>query len=138
MSGFPTTQVVDDKLGFHQASMNLFTPAELSPEQIERRKRIRAKGRKHYIFYTGVLRVGVPLFLVMTLWRWHDSYRWQVPPRQDLPVVCAAIAFSLAVYLTAGYFYGVTMWKRMGFQDSTRVPGKRNREQVALKRPTPD
>jgi hypothetical protein len=53
--------------------MNLFTPAELSPEQIERRKRIRAKGRKHYIFYTGVLRLGVPLFLVMTLWRWHDS-----------------------------------------------------------------
>jgi len=99
---------------------------------------IRTKGRTYYIFHTGVLRLGVPLFLVMTLWDWHDRYRWQVPPRQDLADVCAAIALSLAVDLTVGYFYAATMWKRMGFQDSTDVPGKRNREQVALKRPTPD
>ena len=101
--------------------MSPFTPAELSPEQIERRKRIRAKGRKHYIFHTGVLRAGMSLFLVMTLWRWHERYRWQLPPRQDLPIVCAAIAFSLAIWLTAGYFWGVTMWKRMGFQDTAGV-----------------
>jgi hypothetical protein len=101
--------------------MSPFTPAELSSEQIERRKRIRAKGRKHYIFHTGVLRFGMSLFLVMTLWRWHERYRWQLPPRQDLPIVCAAIAFSLAIWLTAGYFWGVTMWKRMGFQDTAGV-----------------
>jgi hypothetical protein len=101
--------------------MSLFKQTEQPPEQIERRKRIRAKGRKHYIFHRGILRVGMPLFLIMTLWRWHDRYRWHVPPLQDLPIVCAAIALSLAVWLTASYFWGVTMWTHMVFQDSTGV-----------------
>ena len=97
----------------------------LSPKQIEYRNRIRAKGRKHYILYVGILRFGVPLFLIMTLWRWHDSYRWHLPPRGDFSIVCAAIAFSLAVWLTAGYFFAVAMWKRMRFEDSSGVESKR-------------
>jgi len=97
----------------------------LSPKQIEYRKRIQAKGRKHYILYAGILRFGIPLFLIMTLWRWHDSYRWHLPPRGDLSIVCTAIAFSLGVWLTAGYFFGVTMWKRMRFEDSSGVESKR-------------
>lgn len=101
--------------------MKLFKRTELSPEQIARRNRIRAKGRKRYIFHAGILRFGIPLFLVMTLWRWHESYRWHLPPRGDLSIVCAAIAFSLALWLTAGYFLGVTMWKQMGLEDSARI-----------------
>jgi uncharacterized membrane protein len=104
--------------------MRLFKPTELSPDQIERRKRIGTKGRKHYIFHVGVLRFGMPMFLAMTLWRWHDSYGWHIPPRGDLPIDCAAIAFSLAVWLTAGYFWGVTMWKRMGFENSSEATAK--------------
>jgi len=96
-------------------------PTELTSKQIELRRRIRAKGRRHYIFYAGVLRFGVPMFLVMTLWHWHDSYRWHIPPRGDISIVCVYIAFSLALWLTAGYFFGVTMWKRIGFEDSTEI-----------------
>ena len=46
----------------------------LSPKQIEYRNRIRAKGRKHYIVYTGVLRWGMPVFLLSTLWSWYEEY----------------------------------------------------------------
>jgi len=64
--------------------MRLFNPTELSPGQIERRKRIRAKGRNHYIFYTGILRWGMSVFLVTALWRWHEKYGWHIPPRGDM------------------------------------------------------
>jgi hypothetical protein len=76
------------------------------------------RGRKHYIFHRGILRFGIPLFLVITLWRWRENYRWHLPPREDLPIICTSLAFSLALWLTLGYFLGATMWKLMGFKKS--------------------
>ena len=90
--------------------MNLFNPTEQSPEQTERRNRIRAKGRRHYIFYTGILRWGVPVFLVTTLWRWLDKYGWHVPPRGDL---CFYVFIGLPIWTIGGYFLGAYMWKRV-------------------------
>ena len=90
--------------------MNFFKPAVLSPKQVERRKKIRAKGRKHYIFYTGILSWGMPVFLVTTLWRWYDDYGWHVPSRRDLYFrnLIMLIAWSLA-----GYLWGARMWKEL-------------------------
>jgi hypothetical protein len=89
--------------------MPLFKPTVLSPEQIERRKIIRAKGRKHYIFYTGILRWGMPVFLTTTLWSWYDNYGWHIPPRGYL---CFSILLGLVIWSVAGYFWGANMWKR--------------------------
>ncbi len=88
--------------------MNLFKPAVLSPKQIEYRKRIRAKGRKHYIFYTGILRWGMSVFLVTTLWAWYEKYGWHVPPQRDLYF---SILIGLPIWSVGGYFWGAFMWK---------------------------
>jgi|HubBroStandDraft_6_1064221.scaffolds.fasta_scaffold571521_2 hypothetical protein len=75
MSGNGVNQASDDKLRFRASRMNLFKPAVLSPKQIERRNRIRAKGRNHYIFYTGILGWGMSVFLMTTSWELYDPVR---------------------------------------------------------------
>ena len=89
--------------------MPLFEPAVLPAKQIECRKRIRAKGRKHYIFYTGILRWGMSLFVLTTLWNWYGKYGWQIPPRGYL---CFSIIVGSVIWSVAGYFWGACMWKR--------------------------
>jgi hypothetical protein len=84
-------------------------PASLSPRQIESRKRIRAKGRKHYILYRGILRWGMSVFILTTAWMWHDEYGWHLPPRRD---VWFSILSGLMVCSVAGYFWGEYMWRR--------------------------
>jgi hypothetical protein len=89
--------------------MNLFKPPVLSPRQIERRKRIRAKGRKHFIFYTGILGWGMSVFLLTTFWHWYVDYGWHVPRRVDLYL---SILLGLPIWSVAGYMWGAFMWKR--------------------------
>jgi hypothetical protein len=89
--------------------MPLFEPAVLSPKQIEYRKRIRAKGRKHYIFYTGILRFGMSVFVLTTLWNWHGKYGWHIPPREYL---YSSLTLGLVIWSVAGYFWGTYIWKR--------------------------
>jgi len=88
-------------------------PATLSPKQIEYRKRIRAKGRKHYIVYTGILRWGMFVFVLTTLWSWYEKYGRHIPPRGDL---CFSIILGLVIWSVAGYFWGGYMWNRF-FQE---------------------
>jgi hypothetical protein len=102
--------------------MNFLNPTTPSPELLERRKKLRAKGRKHYIFSAQACFVGA--CLLRTLWNWHAEYGWHTPPRRALSHEFAHIAFSLALYLAAGYFFGVAMWKKMGFEDSTEAAPK--------------
>lgn len=110
-SGKPTNQACGDRLRFRAFLMPLFKPAALSPKQIEYRKRIRAKGRTHYIFYTGILRLGMSMFVLMTLWKWYDKYGWHVPSRQgDLYF---DVVLGLVVWSVGGYIFGATMWKQI-------------------------
>ena len=88
--------------------MNLFKPAALSPKQIEYRKTIRARGRKHYIFYTGILRWGMLVFLLTTVWSSYEEYGWHLPPRGHL---WFSIILGLVICSLAGYFWGPYMWK---------------------------
>lgn len=115
MSGSATYQASGDRLRFRESLMNLFKPAVLSPKQIEFRKRIRAKGRKHYIFYTGILGWGMSVFLLTTLWTLYDKYGWHVPPRGDLYFY---ILIGLPVWTVGGYFWGAYMWKML-FEEPT-------------------
>jgi hypothetical protein len=82
--------------------------AALSPRQVERRNRIRAKGRNHYIFYTGILGWGMPVFLTTTIWGWYH-HGWRFPPRGEL---FFSLLFGLVIWTAAGYWVGVRMWKR--------------------------
>ena len=102
--------------------MPLFKPTALSSEQIERRRRIRAKGRKHYIFYRGILAWGLPMLLLSTLWRWHDDYGWHTPRRTDLSSEIIHLLIGPIIWSTAGYFFGVAMWKQLD-SDQSSVKG---------------
>jgi hypothetical protein len=76
-------------------------------------------GRKHYIFYRGILACGLPMLLLTTLWRWYDDYGWHAPRRADLYSEIVHLAIGLTVWSTAGYFFGVTMWKQLDTDNSS-------------------
>jgi hypothetical protein len=101
--------------------MPFFKPSVLSPKQIERRNRIRARGRKRFVFYTGVLGWGMSMFVVMTLLRWHGDYGWRGPCRGDVRHEIFLLAVGLIIWSTAGYLWGTVMWKKLG---SVQAPGK--------------
>ena len=88
--------------------MSLFKPAVLSPKEIDRRDRIRAKGRKHYIFYDGALGWGGFMFVVMTCWQWHDKFGWHVP---SLKLIFPTVFFELLLWSVAGYVWGELTWQ---------------------------
>lgn len=67
------------------------------------RKKIRAQGRKHYIVYTGILRWGMSVFILTTLWSWYEEYGWRVPPHGDL---WFSVILGLIIWSVAGYFWG--------------------------------
>ncbi len=90
--------------------MNLFKPTALSPKQIERRRRIQAQGRKHYILYHGILGWGGSTFILTTLWDWLDKFGWHLPPLK--PELFLDVSFGLLVWSVAGYFWGAHMWRK--------------------------
>jgi hypothetical protein len=61
---YSTNQAGGGRLQFPESPMSLFGP--MSTRQIERLEKIQAKGRKHYIFYTGILGWGMSVFLLTT------------------------------------------------------------------------
>jgi hypothetical protein len=87
-----------------------FKPAVPSLKQIARLKQLHAKGRKHYIFYWGVLGWGLLTFLLKSSWRWYHLYRWHAPARGDL---YESLLIELPLWLVAGYFFGASMWKNL-------------------------
>jgi hypothetical protein len=96
--------------------MNLFKQTS-SPEKLARLEKIRAKGRTHFILYTGVLGWGLSVFAMTTIWAWYDNHGWHFPS-EGIPLSeCGHAAVRLAVWLTAGYFFGADMWKRFGFEN---------------------
>jgi len=91
--------------------MKLFKPTAFSPKQIERRRKIQGKGRKHYIFYRGVLGWGGTSFIMTSLWDWHGKFGWRVPAvRRD---VVFDISIGLLAWTIAGYIWGAFMWTQM-------------------------
>jgi hypothetical protein len=91
--------------------MKLFEPHPLSPRQTERLQTIRAKGRKHYIFYRGILAYGMPVFLLTTLWAWYDDYGWHIPRQRGN--LYAHVLVRLIIWSAAGYIWGARMWREL-------------------------
>src|SRR5260370_37384964 len=91
--------------------MNLFKPAAESPGFIEFRRKIQIMGRKHFVYYWGVLGWGGPMFICTTLWDWYAEFGWRIPALR--PIVFFDILFRLILWPVAGYFFGASFWKRL-------------------------
>jgi len=119
---FPSSRLIGTLL-IDLGCVPFVKPASLSPRQVESRKRIRAKDRKHYILYTGVLRWGMSVFILTTAWMWHDEYGWQVPPRGWL---WFSIVSGLLIWSVAGYFWGDYMWRRISEEPQSDTRTEKN------------
>jgi hypothetical protein len=91
--------------------MNSFKQTALSSTQLERRRRIQAQGRKHYILYHGLLGWGGSMFILSTLWHWHDKFGWHLAAPK--PELFLDASFGLLACSVAGYFWGALMWRKM-------------------------
>jgi hypothetical protein len=85
--------------------VSLFGP--MSIKQIERLEKIRAKGRKHYILYAGILGWGMSVFLVTTFWTWYDKYGWHFPTLGD---IFLAVLIGLPLWSVGGYIWETITW----------------------------
>jgi hypothetical protein len=83
----------------------------LSPRQIQHRRRVHAKGRKHFILYTGVLRFGGLMFVATILRQWHGQFSWHLPrPTAGLFI---GVLLILLLSVAMGYFWCTLMWDRI-------------------------
>jgi len=98
---------------------NFFDQKAPSPQLLRLREKMKAKGRKHFIFTRGVLGFGTSVFVLSTISSWYEKYGWHAPPRADLSSNSIDIAFGLALWLTAGYVFGARIWRKMGLEEST-------------------
>jgi hypothetical protein len=80
----------------------------LSVRQIQYRRKVHAKGRRHFILYAGLLRFGGLWFVSMIVWKWHDRFNWHIPPAT--PDLLLDTLVLLLVSIAIGYFYGKLMW----------------------------
>ena len=83
-----------------------------------------------------MLGFGASVFVLSTLWNWHEKYGWHVPPRADLLVNFVDIAFRLALWLTFGYVFGARMWRKMCLEDSTTERPNSMMDAILGKRPS--
>ena len=89
--------------------MRLFKTAELSPKQIERRDRTRAKGRKNFILYRGILGFGGFVFIINSIFEWCYNFAWHVP---NGGMFWFAIIAGLTICPVTGYFWAAWMWNK--------------------------
>jgi len=75
MSGNPTIRPSGDKLTAIPKACYEFIQANRTASKANTAsKEIRAKGRRHFIFYTGILRWGMSVSAISTLVRWRGKY----------------------------------------------------------------
>ena len=94
--------------------MNFLNPATFTRWQIESRKRVRAKGRRHYVIVRGILGFGGSMFVVMTAWDWRNQLGWRVG--------LIKIVIGLIIWSVVGYFFGDYVWHR--FYEAPQAEGK--------------
>ena len=70
----------------------------MKPKQLEAWKKSREKGMLHFVFVSGVLSYGLPMFIVMTLM----VHRTELS-RQNIGI--SAVSWALA-----GALFGIAMW----------------------------
>jgi hypothetical protein len=78
----------------------------LTPNQREKVERLIARGRSSFILRVGILRWGLPVFLLMTAWDYFDAFHAHRSYDESL----LSISVRLAIWLGAGCLFGDFMW----------------------------
>jgi hypothetical protein len=82
-----------------------------SDKDEERRQawlQIKAKGRKRYVWRTGVMGWGLPVFVIFTPAMLIFGPRTHQLSKAE---IAGAIIFSLLGWIVGGYLFGLSMWK---------------------------
>jgi len=82
-----------------------------SDKDEERRQawlQIRAKGKKRYVWRTGVMGWGLSVFAIFTPVMLIFGPRTHQLSKTE---IVGTMIFSLLVWMVAGYFFGLSMWK---------------------------
>jgi hypothetical protein len=67
----------------------------MKPQELERWQKARQKGMVMYVLVSGVASYGIPMFIIMTFLLHQTKL---------------SVGLSAALWLSAGAFYGITMW----------------------------
>lgn len=113
-----------------KSNSDLFVFAAGSPKALARLERIRAKGRKHFIWTRGVLGWGVTVAVLLGLSRFYARYGWRQPPHGDLALIVADFILMLVLWMTAGYFFGARLWVKMGVERSAETGAETGSEKA--------
>jgi hypothetical protein len=94
----------------------------LPPEEMERRRKMVAQGRRHFIVWNIMLRWGLGAFALMAVWSWFDNHGWSLVPFEAMRGDLLEGALSLAACAGVSYLYGTWAWRQL--EDSVRTSGK--------------
>jgi hypothetical protein len=83
---------------------------QLTPRQIEHRRQIFKRGRKHFLFYRGVLGFGLPSAAVFALLQWLSGQYRIVIQRPTWVMVTLAVS-EIAIWSVVGILWAAIMWK---------------------------
>jgi hypothetical protein len=82
-------------------------------KSIAKWERTREAGRRRYVWQTGVLGWGAPMFVLMTAFIYVQQKGPTWPSADELPFVLFLIPTSALIWLLGGYWFGSTMWSTM-------------------------
>jgi hypothetical protein len=82
-------------------------------KSITKWERTREAGKRRYVWVTGVLGWGVPMFVVMTAFFYVQQRGLIWPSVEELPFVLGLIPMSALIWFIGGYWFGSTMWSTM-------------------------
>jgi hypothetical protein len=82
-------------------------------------KEVLARKRGGIVWGAGVLGWGGFMFLTMTLFDWYREGYIRIPPHGAL---LRSTIPNLIIWPIAGYFFGVSMWKRISTWGNRRNP----------------
>lgn len=90
-------------------SMNLFEPAR-PREQDEGKHGPRTNGLGHHILQKGILRFGLPMFVLTTVSRWYFMYDSHLPNRGGLHREAVLLSVGAAIWFGVGCLTELLFW----------------------------
>ncbi len=86
------------------------TQVEWTPQQVERWQATRAKGKRHFVWWRGVIFFGGFMFVFMFLWPY---LWWSFAGGGLLRAVGIYIPIGIVMWPIAGWWWGTTLWNWM-------------------------